>query len=408
MSIVNQLKASRTGLAYISAVMEGDPVGMRLQARKAKASIKKQLASLQIVGGFVKVIVASTYQDGFSYSMQGSGIGALTPNTVVTTWPDDWKTRQGVALEFTSLLHVAHELSKAVLVIKGVKYFPVAGEDALVAPSCAAGEHIDLWWIVHDGGLELLIAFLLRQNVVWKKCELRIYTIIPAEDDSDSLAKELAKELSRLSIDATLIIHPVEGEWIREFTCTNQEVLEVRQRVMDELKLTSIERKHVVDSIVTSHHRAHSRSAATPISPNDAPTGPGGAHPPATSQPSQPGGHALQNASATWSSSDELPRMASSGDFGDFPMVDLVGQSTNIGRERGNASSGQSVTYHFECLNELIVQHSAPTDLVLISLPDSTNFYTADEFMECMENMLKNISRSILIRGTGEQVITGY
>lgn len=27
--------------------------------------------------------------------------------------------------------------------------------------------HIDVWWIVHDGGLLMLLPFLLRQHKVW-------------------------------------------------------------------------------------------------------------------------------------------------------------------------------------------------------------------------------------------------
>lgn len=37
--------------------------------------------------------------------------------------------------------------------------------------------NVDVWWIVHDGGLMILILFLLKQHKVWRKCNLRIFTV---------------------------------------------------------------------------------------------------------------------------------------------------------------------------------------------------------------------------------------
>ena len=37
--------------------------------------------------------------------------------------------------------------------------------------------NVDVWWIVHDGGLMILLLFLLKQHKVWKKCNLRIFTV---------------------------------------------------------------------------------------------------------------------------------------------------------------------------------------------------------------------------------------
>ena len=37
--------------------------------------------------------------------------------------------------------------------------------------------NIDIWWIVHDGGLLMLLPFLLKQHRTWRKCRLRIFTV---------------------------------------------------------------------------------------------------------------------------------------------------------------------------------------------------------------------------------------
>ena len=36
---------------------------------------------------------------------------------------------------------------------------------------------IDVWWVVHDGGMLVLLAFLLKQHKVWRACRIRIFTV---------------------------------------------------------------------------------------------------------------------------------------------------------------------------------------------------------------------------------------
>ena len=43
---------------------------------------------------------------------------------------------------------------------------------------------IDIWWIIHDGGLIILLGWLLKQNPVWKKCRLRLFAVADVDDNS--------------------------------------------------------------------------------------------------------------------------------------------------------------------------------------------------------------------------------
>ena len=43
-------------------------------------------------------------------------------------------------------------------------------------------ESIDLWWVVHDGGMMLLLAHLIKQHKTWRKCKLRIFTVAQVGD----------------------------------------------------------------------------------------------------------------------------------------------------------------------------------------------------------------------------------
>lgn len=54
--------------------------------------------------------------------------------------------------------------------------FPDAGDQLVGA--------IDVWWIMHNGGLLILLPFLLRQHRVWRQCTLRIFTVAQFDDNS--------------------------------------------------------------------------------------------------------------------------------------------------------------------------------------------------------------------------------
>ncbi len=59
----------------------------------------------------------------------------------------------------TELVRETTAASKALLVPKNVSAFPSSGERFTEG-------HIDVWWIVHDGGMLMLLPFLLRQHKV--------------------------------------------------------------------------------------------------------------------------------------------------------------------------------------------------------------------------------------------------
>ena len=92
------------------------------------------------------------YQD---YSIQGSGLGGLIPNTVLLAWPDawrkkhSWKTFIGKMMCFNysysklccaETVRVVVATEKALIVTKGINWFP-SNED-----KCRG--NIDIWWVV--------------------------------------------------------------------------------------------------------------------------------------------------------------------------------------------------------------------------------------------------------------------
>jgi solute carrier family 12 sodium/potassium/chloride transporter 2 len=49
--------------------------------------------------------------------------------------------------------------------------------------------NIDVWWIYDDGGLTLLMPYILKNNSLWKGSKLRVFSVTrtSSEIDSDQL-----------------------------------------------------------------------------------------------------------------------------------------------------------------------------------------------------------------------------
>jgi potassium/chloride transporter 4/5/6 len=55
------------------------------------------------------------------------------------------------------------------MICKGIENFP--DNEAVVTGT------IDVWWIVQDGQMILLVAYLLKQHPVWNACQIRLFAL---------------------------------------------------------------------------------------------------------------------------------------------------------------------------------------------------------------------------------------
>ena len=70
---------------------------------------------------------------------------------------------------FTDTIRCVSKSQEALLVARKIDAFPSNAE--------RLEGNVDVWWIVHDGGLMILLLFLLKRHKVWRKCNLRIFTV---------------------------------------------------------------------------------------------------------------------------------------------------------------------------------------------------------------------------------------
>uniref|UniRef100_A0A183BX78 SLC12 domain-containing protein n=1 Tax=Globodera pallida TaxID=36090 RepID=A0A183BX78_GLOPA len=142
---------------------------------------------------------------------QSIGIGGLRPNTVFLNFPrmgdsDDHHKEQRI---FADQLGCGAQNENCMVVVKGITDFP--------RPNDRLRGHMDIWWIVQDGGILMLIAYLLHQHKVWKGCKLRIYVIAQAEEQNEEMKHRLQRHIYMLRIDATVfIVNMIDPEGVED------------------------------------------------------------------------------------------------------------------------------------------------------------------------------------------------
>ncbi|KAF7642596.1 hypothetical protein LDENG_00255020 [Lucifuga dentata] len=194
--------------------------------------------------GFCHVVVSSNLRDGVSHLIQSAGLGGMKHNTVLMAWPGIWK-QSNEPQSWRNFIETVRESTAAhhaLLVAKNVDSFPT-NQDRL-------GEGtIDVWWVVHDGGMLMLLPFLLRQHKVWRKCKMRIFTVAQLDDNSIQMKKDLQMFLYHLRLDAEVEVVEMHDNDISAFTYEKTLVMEQRSQMLKQMQLSRTEREREIQSI---------------------------------------------------------------------------------------------------------------------------------------------------------------
>ncbi|XP_036068673.1 solute carrier family 12 member 5 isoform X2 [Oryzias melastigma] len=245
LSLTNQLKAGK-GLTIVGTTVQGTFLGNYTDAQKADQSLRK-LMETEKVKGFSQVVISSNLRDGTSHLVQVGGLGGLKHNTVMVSWPSNWKQPEYYQ-QFRNFIEVVRETtlaSLALLVPKNISSYPSNGERFTEG-------HIDVWWIVHDGGMLMLLPFLLRQHKVWRKCKMRIFTVAQLDDNSIQMKKDLIMFLYHLRLDAVVeVVEMLDGD-ISAYTYEKTLVMEQRTQILKQMHLTKNEMEREIQSITDS------------------------------------------------------------------------------------------------------------------------------------------------------------
>ncbi|XP_026217431.1 solute carrier family 12 member 7 isoform X5 [Anabas testudineus] len=370
LSFCTQLKAGK-GLTIVGNVIEGTYLTKETEAKKAEQNIKASM-SAERTKGFCHVVVSSNLRDGVSHLIQSAGLGGMKHNTVLMAWPGTWKQSNDPQSwrNFTETVRETTAAHQALLVAKNVDSFPT-NQDRL-------GEGtIDVWWVVHDGGMLMLLPFLLRQHKVWRKCKMRIFTVAQLDDNSIQMKKDLQMFLYHLRLNAEVEVVEMHDNDISAFTYEKTLVMEQRSQMLKQMHLSRTEREREAQLI-------HDRNTASHATLNDkADTGPERVH-------------------MTWTK-DKLftERNRNRECNANMAVRDLFNMKPNQSNVRRMHTAIK--------LNEVVVNKSQGAHLVLLNMPGPPKNRGGDEnYMEFLEVLLEGLNRVLLVRGGGREVITIY
>ncbi|KAM6118042.1 LOW QUALITY PROTEIN: solute carrier family 12 member 3 [Pterocles gutturalis] len=166
------------------------------------------------IKAFYTDVVAEDLRSGVQMLIQAAGLGKMRPNILVLGYKKNWRTASPQSLEdYVGILHDAFDFKYGVCLMRMKEGLNVSQVmQAHVNPTFKAAEHpengasgraapgavdaaalageqqastvfqseqgkktIDIYWLFDDGGLTLLIPYLLGRKKRWGKCKIRVF-----------------------------------------------------------------------------------------------------------------------------------------------------------------------------------------------------------------------------------------
>ncbi|XP_054458614.1 solute carrier family 12 member 7-like isoform X2 [Anoplopoma fimbria] len=368
LSFTTQLKAGK-GLTIVSSVLEGTFMTRGNDAKMGEKNLKAAMAA-EKMKGFSHVVVSSNLRDGFSLLVQSAGLGGMKHNAVLMAWPAGWGEARDSSSwrNFIETVRETTAAHQALLVAKNIDHFP-GNQDRLKEGT------IDVWWIVHDGGLLMLLPFLLSQHKVWRKCKMRIFTVAHMDDNSIQMKKDLQMFLYHLRLDAVVEVVEMQESDISAFTYEKTLVMEQRSQMLKQMQLSRTEREREAQLI-------HDRNTASHSAMND-----------------REAGATPDRVHMTWTK-DKLVNERNRQREG-MGVKDIFNMRPNQSNVRRMHTAVK--------LNEVVLKKSRDSQLVLLNMPGPPkNKKGDDNYMEFLEVLMDGLDRVLLVRGGGREVITIY
>ncbi|XP_040536929.1 solute carrier family 12 member 3 isoform X1 [Gallus gallus] len=182
-----------------------------LEARQASDGHTRWLLKRKIKAFYTNVL-AEDLRSGVQMLLQAAGLGKMRPNIVTLGYKRDWQAAAPQSLEdYVGILHDAFDFKHGVCLLRLREGLNVSRvPQAHINPAFGAAEHpdgngaggraapstgiadpeqqastifqsqqgkktIDIYWLFDDGGLTLLIPYLLGRKKRWGKCKVRVF-----------------------------------------------------------------------------------------------------------------------------------------------------------------------------------------------------------------------------------------
>uniref|UniRef100_A0A7N6A3A6 Solute carrier family 12 member 2 n=1 Tax=Anabas testudineus TaxID=64144 RepID=A0A7N6A3A6_ANATE len=255
---------------------------------------------------FYTPVFAEDLKQGAQYLLQAAGLGRLKPNTLVLGFKNDWKDGDMMNVEtYISMIHDAFDFQFGAVILRlkegldvshiqgqGIKdtclhtqldcrelyscqvfllfqypflyhYFVNIGKTfykkSPTVPLNVSDQRlleasqqfqkkqgkgtVDVWWLFDDGGLTLLIPYLLTNKKRWKDCKIRVFIggkINRIDHDRRAMATLLSK--FRIDFSDITVLGDINTKPKKEHTAAFEELIEPYRLKEDDMEQEAAER----------------------------------------------------------------------------------------------------------------------------------------------------------------------
>ena len=204
LALAGQLKRGGGGIHMVTSTIvreEGLQVYETCELMDhSRSLLLSSMASLGMDDCFAQVIPTTQSKSQALWSaVIHSGLGPLSPNTVLMPYLMD---RDDASMEnYLDTLGGIMNLKKAVVLFRGQPGYPQSREHY----NANSSRSIDVWWVVHDGGLLLLLPYILSQNEIFQNTKLRLFAVTSSPTENpDRLRECVTEHLNKVRIKATV------------------------------------------------------------------------------------------------------------------------------------------------------------------------------------------------------------
>lgn len=356
LALASQLKAGGGGVHIVTSVMCRDEGIEKYDTCElvshSETLLKQHMLTHNLGDGFAQVIATTQARSQAIWSaVVHGGLGPLSPNTILLSYPSE-RLAEDQMKDFCLTIRGIMNLKKAVLVFKASASYPPSKEHHLTNKSTSS---IDVWWIVHNGGLLLLLPYLLSQHELYREIKLRIFAVTTKPTENPEL---------------------------------------VRQSIIDHLSKVRI-RAHV--QVVDLSDTSIAQDMRETDSPVNMPS------------ETRPNMHNVTVGEVFSEFSNEVP-------YHSVYEEDIEGGQTALYNAPATANSDDPALFQEQNermrtaknFNNAIKQFSTRASLVVTNLPLIRSEESPAEFFDYVDTISDGVKNMLLVRGSGIEVITTY
>jgi len=172
------------------------------------------------VKGFFESVIAQNIQSGAQILVQMSGLGRLKPNVVVMGYKEDWQKKRKIepenVKEYVNMVADCFKMRLGVMICRGLEKFAwtetalsnLEEEDAESGVST-----MDIWWLLDDGGLSVLVPHLLRGHKFFQgQTKIRLLVVVERELEWSAALVTIQQMITKFRLNMEVIPVATEGK----------------------------------------------------------------------------------------------------------------------------------------------------------------------------------------------------